>query len=44
MVAFAPAENPRVAVVVIKENAGGGATVAGPIARRILEAALAAER
>lgn len=44
MVAFAPAENPRVVVVVIKENAGGGATIAGPIARRIIQAALDADR
>ena len=39
-IGFAPAENPRVAVVVIEEQAGGGATVAGPVARRMLEVGL----
>jgi len=38
--AFAPANNPRLAVVVLKENAGEGATVAAPIARQILAGAL----
>ncbi len=40
-VAFAPAESPRVAVAVIVENAGYGAAVAAPIARRVLAVALA---
>ena len=39
-VAFAPADRPTVEVVVLVENAGEGATVAAPIARKILEAAL----
>lgn len=39
-VAFAPADRPTVEVVVLVENAGEGATVAAPIARTILEAAL----
>jgi peptidoglycan glycosyltransferase len=43
---FAPADNPRVAVVVVVENGGGqgqsatGNTVAAPIARKILQAVL----
>ena len=39
-VCFAPAENPRVAVAVIVENAGYGAAVALPIARDVLRIAL----
>mgnify|MGYP000185607082 CR=1 FL=1 len=39
--AFAPAENPKVAVAVLVVNADGdGGAVAAPIARAILEAAL----
>ena len=41
-VCFAPAESPRVAVAVIVENAGYGAAVAAPIARRVLQKALIA--
>jgi len=40
-VAFAPADHPRVAVAVIIEHGGEGATVAAPIAQKILEDALA---
>jgi penicillin-binding protein A len=39
-IAFAPAENPRVAVAVIQEHAGGGSTRAGPVVRRMLEVGL----
>ncbi len=39
-VCFAPADNPRVAVAVIVENAGYGAEVAAPIAREVLRTAL----
>ena len=39
-VAFAPAENPRVAVAVVVENVGYGAVYAAPIARDVLRAAL----
>lgn len=35
--AFAPLENPRVALAVIVENAGFGAAAAAPIARRVLD-------
>lgn len=36
-VCFAPKENPKIAVAVVVENAGYGATWAGPIARMIME-------
>jgi penicillin-binding protein A len=39
-VCFAPAEHPRVAVAVVVENVGYGATYAGPIARDVLTTAL----
>jgi penicillin-binding protein A len=39
-VCFAPAENPRVAVSIVVENSGYGATVAAPIARDVLKTAL----
>ena len=38
-VAFAPYENPEIAIVVIAENAGKGSAAAGPVVRDILEAA-----
>lgn len=39
-VGFAPAYQPKVAVAVVVENGGSGGTVAAPIARQVLEAAL----
>lgn len=40
-IAFAPADNPEVAVAVVLEKAGGsGNSVAGPIARSVIEAVL----
>ena len=36
-VAFAPVENPRIALAIIAENAGGGSKVAAPIARQLLD-------
>lgn len=39
-IAFAPAENPRIAVAVLVENGGFGASAAAPIARRIFDAYL----
>ena len=37
-VAFAPVENPQVAVAVIVENGGSGGSIAAPIAQKTLEA------
>ena len=37
-VAYAPAENPRIAVAVVVENGGSGGRVAAPIAQKTLEA------
>jgi penicillin-binding protein 2 len=39
-IAFAPVEQPQIAVAVIVENGGGGGSVAAPIARAILDAFL----
>ena len=39
-VAFAPYDDPRIAVAVIVENGGGGSTVAAPVARKVMEAYL----
>jgi penicillin-binding protein 2 len=36
-VCFAPRENPKIAIAVVVENAGFGATWAGPIARILME-------
>jgi penicillin-binding protein 2 len=43
-VAFAPFENPRIAVVVLVEHGGFGATVAAPIAKKVIEKYLSLER
>ncbi|MCK5903553.1 MAG: penicillin-binding protein 2 [Cocleimonas sp.] len=37
-VAFAPPENPIIALAIIVENAGGGSKVAAPLARKLLDA------
>jgi penicillin-binding protein 2 len=39
-IAFAPAEQPRIALAVIVENGGWGASAAAPIARKVLDAYL----
>jgi penicillin-binding protein A len=39
-VCFAPAEHPRVALAVVVENVGYGATYAAPIARDVMQTAL----
>ncbi len=36
-IAFAPVENPRIALAVIAENAGSGSKVAAPLARKLLD-------
>jgi penicillin-binding protein 2 len=41
--AYAPAEDPRVAVIVLVENGGEGGIVSAPIAQRLMEAALGME-
>lgn len=35
-VGFAPADNPKIAIAVVVENAGSGGSVAGPIARDVI--------
>jgi len=35
-VGFAPADNPRIAIAVVVENAGSGGAVAGPIAKEVI--------
>ena len=39
-IAFAPAHAPEIAVSVLVENGGGGSSVAGPVAREVLDAYL----
>lgn len=39
-VAFAPADDPRIAVAVLVENGGSGSEVAGPVAREVIDAYL----
>jgi len=36
-IAFAPADDPVIAISVLVENGGGGSSVAGPVARQILD-------
>lgn len=43
-VAFAPAEAPRIALMVVVEHGGSGSRAAAPVARRILDAWLLRER
>jgi len=42
-VAFAPADNPRIALGIVVENGGGGSRAAAPVARKVLDAFFAAE-
>jgi penicillin-binding protein 2 len=42
-VAFAPADDPRIAVGVVVENGGGGSRAAAPVARKVFDAYFAAE-
>ncbi len=39
-IAFAPADAPRIAVAVLVENGGAGASAAAPIARKVIDAYL----
>jgi penicillin-binding protein 2 len=39
-VAFAPVDDPRIAIAVIVEHGGGGGATAAPVARRIMDAYL----
>jgi penicillin-binding protein 2 len=39
-IAFAPADDPKIAVAVLVENAGFGASAAAPIARKVIDAYL----
>jgi penicillin-binding protein 2 len=36
-IAFAPAEDPKIALAVIVENGGHGGSAAGPIARKVMD-------
>jgi penicillin-binding protein 2 len=37
-IAYAPAENPEIAIAVVVENNGGGSRTAAPVARKVLDA------
>jgi len=39
-IAFAPVDNPTIAVAVLVENGGGGSSVAAPVARAVIDAHL----
>jgi penicillin-binding protein 2 len=39
-IAFAPAADPKIAISVLVENAGFGATAAAPIARKVIDSYL----
>ena len=43
-IAFAPADHPTIAVVVVKERGGAGSTQAGPVAKAIMQAWLSTNR
>ena len=38
--AFAPVEDPQIALAVLVENGGGGSSVAAPVARKVVDAYL----
>jgi penicillin-binding protein 2 len=42
-IAFAPVDNPTIAVAVLVENGGGGSSVAAPIAKAVIDAHLSKE-
>ena len=39
-IAFAPVDNPKIAIAVVVENGGGGSSVAAPLAKKIMDAYL----
>lgn len=39
-IAFAPADDPRIALSVLVENGGGGSSVAAPVAKEVIDAYL----
>jgi cell division protein FtsI/penicillin-binding protein 2/cell division protein FtsW (lipid II flippase) len=43
-IAFAPVDNPQIAVAVVKERAGSGSREAGPVAKALIEAWLGFQR
>jgi penicillin-binding protein 2 len=42
-IAFAPVEDPRIALGIVVENGGGGSRAAAPVARKVFDAFFAAE-
>ena len=42
-IAFAPVDNPTIAVAVLVENGGGGSSIAAPVARAVIDAHLSQE-
>ena len=38
--AFAPVDDPQIAIAVLVENGGGGSSVAAPVARKVLDSYL----
>ena len=43
-IAFAPVENPTIALAVLVENGGGGSSVAAPVARAVIDAHMKQQR
>lgn len=43
-IAFAPVENPTIALAVLVENGGGGSSVAAPVARAVIDAHMEQQR
>jgi len=39
-IAFAPADDPQIALSVLVENGGGGSSVAAPVAREVIDSYL----
>ena len=39
-IAFAPVDEPKIALAVLVENGGGGSSVAAPVARAVIDAFL----